>query len=69
MSDTNQIPIFIHVFGGCDTTSATNGLSKISIMKAIEKKKIAKEAADVFLSHESTQDEVGEVGAKLFVTL
>ena len=39
---------FIRAFGGCDTTSATYGLGKISIMKEIEKKKIAKEAADVF---------------------
>ena len=38
-------------------------------MKAIEKKKIAKEATGVFLSPESTHDEVGAAGAKLFVTL
>ena len=60
---------FIHAFGGCDTTSVTYGLGKISIMKAIEKKKIAKERFDVFLSPERTQDEVGEAGAKFFVTL
>ena len=60
---------FIHAFGGRDTTSATYGLGKIYIMKAIEKRKIAKEAADVFLSPESTQDGVGEAGAKLFVTI
>ena len=40
---------FIRAFGGRDTTSATYGLGKISIMKATEKRKIAKEAADVFL--------------------
>ena len=60
---------FIHAIGGRDTTSATYGRGNISIMKAIEKKKIAKEVADVFLSPESTQDEVGEAGAKFFVTL
>ena len=38
-------------------------------MKAIEKKKIAKEADDVFLSPERTQDEVGEAGATFFATL
>ena len=38
-------------------------------MKAIEKINIAKEDADVFLSHEKTQDEVGETGAKLSVSL
>ena len=38
-------------------------------MKAIEKINIAKEDADVFLSNEKTQDEVGETGAKLFVSL
>ena len=45
---------FIQTFGGCDTAAATYGLGKIFIMK----KKIAKEQA-----------EVGEAGAKLFVTL
>ena len=56
---------FIQAFGGCNTAAATDGLGKIFIMK----KKIAKEAADVFLSLESAQDKVGEVGAKLFLTL
>ena len=44
----------IQAFGGSDTAAATYGLGKIFIMK----KKIAKEQA-----------EVGEAGAKLFVTL
>ena len=61
--------IFICAFEGCDTTCATYELRKISVMKAIEKKKIAKEATGVFLSPESTHDEVGAAGAKLFVTL
>lgn len=61
--------IFILAFGGCDTTSATYELGKISIMKAIEKKKTAKEATGVFLSPESTHDEAGAAGAKFFVTL
>ena len=38
-------------------------------MNTTEKKKIAKEAAVFFLSPESTQDEVGEAGTKLFVPL
>ena len=56
---------FIRAFGGCDTAAAIYELGKIFIMK----KKIAKDAADAFLSPESAQDEVGEAGAKLFVTL
>ena len=56
---------FIQVFRGCNTAAATDGWGKIFIMK----KKIAKEAADVFLFLESAQDKVGEVGTKLFITL
>ena len=56
---------FIQAFGGCDTVAATCGLGKIFFTK----KKIAKEAADEFLSPESAKDELGEAGAKLFVTL
>ena len=60
---------FIHAFGGCDTTSATFGVGKMAIMKQVEKKKIARQVASVFLSPESTQENIGEQGAKLFVML
>ena len=55
----------IQAFGACDTVAATCGLGKIFITK----NKIAKEAADAFLFSESAKDELGEAGAKLFVTL
>ena len=41
----------------------------MAIMKQVEKKKIARQASSVFLSFESTQENVGEEGAKLFVML
>ena len=46
---------FIYTFRGCDTTTATDGLDKISIIKTIEKKKMAKDTADVFLSPKSNR--------------
>ena len=55
----------IQAFGGCDTFAATCGLGKIFILK----NETAKQAADAFLSPESAKDELGEAGAKLFVTL
>ena len=60
---------FIYAFRVCDTTTATDGLGKISIIKTIEKKKMAKDTDDVFLSPKSTQDDIVEAGPKLFVTL
>ena len=55
---------FIHAFEGCDTTSATFGVGKMMIMEYVEKNKIARQGASVFLSSESTQE---NVSAKLFV--
>ena len=59
----------LHAFTGCDTTSATYGLGKVSIMRALEKKKSIRDAARVFLNSGSTQEQIGLAGNKIFVSL
>ena len=49
---------FLHAFTGCDTTSATFGFGKVSIMQALEKKKFIRDAARVFLNPGSTQEQI-----------
>ena len=60
---------FLHAFTGCDTTSATFGFGKVSIMRALEKKKFIRDAARVFLNPGSTQEQIGLAGSKIFVYL
>ena len=50
LGDVRKYLTFIHAFGGCDTRSATFDLGKMSILKLIEKRNVARNAADVFLS-------------------
>ena len=69
LGDVRKYLTFIHAFGGCDTTSATFCLSKMSILKLIDKRNVARKAADVFLSRSSSPEAVGEAGSKLFVML
>ena len=40
---------FVHVFGGCDATSAVYGQGKLSILTLLKKSKAAREETDVFL--------------------
>ena len=64
-----ELLLFIHAFGGCDTTSAIHEKSKGSIVKMVEKSPDAMEIGNVFLNEESTQDQVGEAGMKAFIKL
>ena len=47
LRDVRKYLTFIHAFGGCDTTSATFGLGKISILKLMEERNDARKAARV----------------------
>ena len=43
IGDVRKYLTFVHAFGGCDTTSAIYGQSKLSILKLLEKSKAARE--------------------------
>ena len=45
IGDVRKYLTFVHAFGGCDTTSAICGQSKLSILKLLEKSKAAREEA------------------------
>ena len=69
LGDVRKYLTFIHAFEGCDTTSAIFGLGKMSILKLIEKRNVARKAADDFVSRSSSPEDGGEAGSKLFVML
>lgn len=59
--------LFLHAWGGCDTTSATYNHGKTKILKLIEKgKNDVLEICNVFDSTNSTQDDIGKAGVQLF---
>ena len=46
--------IFVHAFGKCNTTSAAYEQGKLSVVKLLEKFKVASEEAHVFLQKDRT---------------
>lgn len=69
--DDSIIPylLFIHAFGGCDTTSAIHDKGKASPLRLLQKSKKAQKLFDCFMDSSSLQNEIGDAGIKLFVML
>ena len=59
--------LFLHAWSGCDTTSATFGQGKISLMKKLKQSKDVQAIAELMMDHNATVEQVGEVGVRLFV--
>ena len=68
IGDVRKYLTFVHAFGGCDTTSAVYGQSKLLILKFLEKSKVAREEA-VFFQKDISPEAVCEAGRKIFVML
>ena len=61
--------LFIHAFGGCDTTSAIHGKGKTSVINLLQKYKEVQEACDIFMKDDATKKEVTEAGHLVFVLM
>ena len=61
--------LFIHAFGGCDTTSAIRDKGKGAILRLIQKSKKAQQLSAVFNKPLASQAEIGIVGINLFILL
>ena len=68
IGDVRKYLTFVHAFGGCDTTSAVYGQSKLLILKLLEKSKVAREEA-VFFQKDISPEAVCEAGRKIFAML
>ena len=68
IGDVRKYLTFVHAFGGCDTTSAVYGQSKLLILKLLEKSKVTREEA-VFFQKDISPEAVCEAGRKIFVML
>lgn len=60
--------LFIHAWSGCDTTSATFGQGKTSLIKKLQVNEEVQKISSLFCQS-STAQEIGEAGIRLFVNL
>ncbi len=61
--------LFIHAWGGCDTTSATYGHGKTVLLRKIPTSERIQEISAIFQSNISTADEIEKAGNNLYVLL
>ena len=61
--------LFIHVFGGCDTTLTIYERGKGSLIKLLDKSIEAQKTASYFLRYLPSQEEMESVGHNIFVLL
>ena len=61
--------LFIHAWSGCDTTSATFGQGKTTLMKKIKESQEIQQISSLMSDPNTTKEEVGSAGIKLFVHL
>ena len=62
--------LFIHAWGGCDTTSATFNQGKTAILKLVEKGSgNVLDICSVFDNSSSTEEEITEAGINLFLIM
>ena len=59
--------LFLHAWTGCDTTSATFGHGKTSLLKRIEESKEIQQLSSLISEHSATAEQTGEAGRRLFV--
>ncbi len=61
--------LFLHAWSGCDTTSATFGQGKVSLIKKIKQLKKVEAISWLLMDNDVTSEQVGEAGIRLFVIL
>ena len=59
--------LFLHAWCGCDTTSATFGQGKVSLMKKLKQSNEVQMISQLMMDRNATVDEVSRVGVRLFV--
>ena len=59
--------LFIHAWGGCNTTSTQYRQGKTSFIKILEQSMGAMQLCDTFYSSSVSQDDISDAGLRLFV--
>lgn len=61
--------LFIHAWSGCDTTSATYGHGKTSLLKKITESEELQQISFLMTNPEATVEQIGKAGIRLYVVL
>ena len=61
--------LFVHAWSGCDTTSATFGQGKTTLLKKIKASKEIQTVCSAMCNPNASQEEIGQAGLRLFVIL
>lgn len=61
--------LFLHAWSGCDTTSATFGQGKVSIVKRLKQCDEIQDISELMMKRDVTTEQIGEAGARLFVIM
>ena len=61
--------LFIHAWSGCDTTSATYGHGKTSLLKKIQQSEELQQISLLMTDPEATVEQIGKAGIRLYVIL
>ena len=59
--------LFLHAWSGCDTTSATFGQGKTSLMKRFKESKELQQISSLMSENTTTAEQIGKAGMRLFV--
>ena len=69
IQDIKEHLLFLHAFTGCDSTSATFGKGKVSVVKLFRKSKQLQNVSNTFMDVRSTPDEIGRASTTGFMSL
>ena len=64
----SDLILFVHAWGGCDTTSATYGKGKMKLMEMLKSKNM-QETVSCFGNVEATQEEIGSAGNSVMLCI
>lgn len=59
--------LLVHAWSGCDTTSATFGHGKTTLLKKLKASEVIQEISSVLCNPNASQEEIGQAGLQLFV--
>ena len=61
--------LFIHAWSGCDTTSATFGQGKTTLLKKIKESQEMQQISTLMSDSNAMTEDIGSAGIRLFVHL
>ena len=61
--------IFVHAWSGCDTTSATFGQGKASLLKKLKESEVLQDISLLMSDPHATAEQIGKAGIQVFIAM